>query len=157
MSYCYAHRIKVAETELIRQLRRELYVEPYHQIQWSKARDAVAKVDCYAPHHKLLDVANCMMLAGGGAYGWRNGWVDDSPHRVHIVCMDVFERVHSKRLRKWSLREVVAHIRADDRNTKSISIGPVRWARSSGTNSLPSPSPPPLTPIADLQSHQHDC
>lgn len=39
--------------------------------------------------------------------------------------MGIFERFHSTALRRWSLKEVVNHIRADDRNTKCISIGPV--------------------------------
>lgn len=58
MSYCYAHRLRAEETELILQLRSELYTESYATIDWSKARNAVAKVDAYAPHHWLLDVAN---------------------------------------------------------------------------------------------------
>lgn len=58
MSYCYAHRLKAEETELIRQLRTELYTDKYENLDWVAARNQVAKVDCYAPHHVLLDIAN---------------------------------------------------------------------------------------------------
>jgi lanosterol synthase len=72
---------------------------PYEDVRWIAARDDVADVDCYASHHPLLNVAN--------------------------MAMGVFERFHSSWLRQWALKEVVDHIRADDRNTKCISIGPI--------------------------------
>jgi lanosterol synthase len=62
MSYCYAHRLQVAESELTRQLRDELYTTPYDSVDWKAARDAVTPVDSYAPHHPLLDVANCKIF-----------------------------------------------------------------------------------------------
>ena len=58
MSYCYAKRIRAPEDDLIRALRKELYIQPYEEIDWKQARTTIAPVDIYAPHHKLLDVAN---------------------------------------------------------------------------------------------------
>jgi squalene cyclase len=44
MSYLYGKRFVGRITELILSLRQELYNEPYHQINWNKARNTIAKV-----------------------------------------------------------------------------------------------------------------
>ncbi|XP_062158466.1 lupeol synthase-like isoform X5 [Alnus glutinosa] len=46
MSYLYGKRFVGRITELILSLRQELYNEPYHQINWNKARNTIAKVLC---------------------------------------------------------------------------------------------------------------
>ena len=99
MSYCYGRRLVAQETELIYQLRRELYCQPYEEIDWVGARDAVADVDVYAPHHKLLDLSN---------------WVQNT-----------FESFHSTSLRERAFDEVWRQIKYDDDNTDFISIGPI--------------------------------
>jgi hypothetical protein len=40
--------------------------------------------------------------------------------------MNGYERFHPKTLREMALTKVIEHIRADDNNTRGISIGPVR-------------------------------
>ena len=45
MSYLYGVRYRAAETPLLRQLREEIYDEPYPRIDWRAARDQVAEGD----------------------------------------------------------------------------------------------------------------
>lgn len=44
MSYLYGKRFVGRITGLVRSLRQELYIQPYHQINWNKARNTCAKV-----------------------------------------------------------------------------------------------------------------
>ena len=44
MSYLYGKRFVGPITGLIQLIRQELYNEPYHQINWNKARSTIAKV-----------------------------------------------------------------------------------------------------------------
>lgn len=99
MSYCYGIRFKCQESRLIQELRHELYVEPYSEIDWVKARDLVAQVDCYAPHHKFLDVAN--------------------------MFMNTYDKFYNGSMREKALQEVLVQVRYDDLNTNYISIGPI--------------------------------
>uniref|UniRef100_A0A8D2PQ27 Terpene cyclase/mutase family member n=1 Tax=Zosterops lateralis melanops TaxID=1220523 RepID=A0A8D2PQ27_ZOSLA len=100
MSYCYAKRLSAEEDELIRSLRQELYVQDYGSIDWPAQRNNVAACDVYTPHSWLL----------GAAY----------------TIMNVYEAHHSTHLRQRAITELYDHIKADDRFTKCISIGPVR-------------------------------
>ncbi|XP_070566081.1 lanosterol synthase-like [Ptychodera flava] len=117
MSYCYAARITATEDDLIRSLRKELYVEDYDSINWPAQRNNVREPDLYTPHSWLLNLA----------YG----------------VLNVYEAWHSKRLRQKAIQECFEHIQADDRFTKCISIGPiskvinmlVRW-HVDGPNSI---------------------
>uniref|UniRef100_A0A8C3NPE2 Terpene cyclase/mutase family member n=1 Tax=Cyanoderma ruficeps TaxID=181631 RepID=A0A8C3NPE2_9PASS len=99
MSYCYAKRLSAEEDELIRSLRQELYVQDYGSIDWPAQRNNVAACDVYTPHSWLL----------GAAY----------------AIMNVYEAHHSSHLRQRAITELYDHIKADDRFTKCISIGPI--------------------------------
>uniref|UniRef100_A0A8C3UX70 Terpene cyclase/mutase family member n=1 Tax=Catharus ustulatus TaxID=91951 RepID=A0A8C3UX70_CATUS len=99
MSYCYAKRLSAEEDELIRSLRQELYVQDYASIDWPAQRNNVATCDVYTPHSWLL----------GAAY----------------AIMNVYEAHHSTHLRQRAVTELYDHIKADDRFTKCISIGPI--------------------------------
>uniref|UniRef100_A0A8D2PJJ2 Terpene cyclase/mutase family member n=1 Tax=Zosterops lateralis melanops TaxID=1220523 RepID=A0A8D2PJJ2_ZOSLA len=99
MSYCYAKRLSAEEDELIRSLRQELYVQDYGSIDWPAQRNNVAACDVYTPHSWLL----------GAAY----------------TIMNVYEAHHSTHLRQRAITELYDHIKADDRFTKCISIGPI--------------------------------
>ena len=55
--------------------------------------------------------------------------------------MNVYEAHHSTGLRAKAVKELYEHIQADDRFTKSISIGPVRQRDSTG------PPLPAVTPM----------
>ncbi|XP_009889697.1 PREDICTED: LOW QUALITY PROTEIN: lanosterol synthase [Charadrius vociferus] len=99
MSYCYARRLSAEEDELVRSLRQELYVEDYASIDWPAQRNNVAACDVYTPHSWLLGVA--------------------------YTIMNVYEAHHSTHLRQRAITELYDHIKADDRFTKCISIGPI--------------------------------
>uniref|UniRef100_A0A8C9TXW1 Terpene cyclase/mutase family member n=1 Tax=Scleropages formosus TaxID=113540 RepID=A0A8C9TXW1_SCLFO len=99
MSYCYAVRLSAPEDELVLSLRQELYVQDYSTIDWPAQRNNVAPCDMYTPHSMLLTVA--------------------------YMVMNVYEAHHSTALRGRAVKELYDHIKADDRFTKCISIGPI--------------------------------
>lgn len=99
MGYCYAHRICAEKTQLILELRQELYVQPYDTIDWPAQRNNIAAGDIYTPHTKLLDVT--------------------------LWLGNVYEKFHSSYFRSWASSECLEHIRADDSFANGISIGPI--------------------------------
>lgn len=105
MSYLYGMRaqprfVNSAKHKLINELKGLLYTEPYDSIDWDKARNLCAKEDLYYPHPPMQDAV----------------W----------YALDRLEPVlyHSP-LRRWSLHEVLKHVRYEDENTRYIDIGPV--------------------------------
>ena len=64
MAYCYGVRLTGEVDNLVKQLREELYVEPYDSIDWPSQRNNVAPVDVYTPHSWLLN----MTLSRGTTY-----------------------------------------------------------------------------------------
>ncbi|KAF3547825.1 hypothetical protein DY000_02005558 [Brassica cretica] len=56
MSYLYGKRFVGPITPLIMQLREELYLQPYEEINWNKARRLYAKEDMYYPHPLIQDL-----------------------------------------------------------------------------------------------------
>ncbi|TRZ03754.1 hypothetical protein DNTS_009746 [Danionella cerebrum] len=99
MSYCYAVRLSAVEDPLVLSLRQELYIQDYSAIDWPAQRNNVAACDLYTPHSNLLTVA----------YG----------------ILNAYEAHHSTLLRERAVKELYDHIKADDRFTKCISIGPI--------------------------------
>uniref|UniRef100_A0AAY4BJ47 Terpene cyclase/mutase family member n=2 Tax=Denticeps clupeoides TaxID=299321 RepID=A0AAY4BJ47_9TELE len=99
MSYCYAVRLSAKEDPVVLSLRQELYVQDYASIDWPAQRNNVAPCDLYTPHSTLLTVA--------------------------YLIMNVYEAHHSSTLRASAVEELYDHIKADDRFTKCISIGPI--------------------------------
>ncbi len=43
MSYAYGEKITMPENDLIREIRTEIYTEPYQQINWKEARNTIVK------------------------------------------------------------------------------------------------------------------
>ncbi len=99
MSYCYGAKLKAKETALTHELRKELYTEPYDKINWSSARNKVAKVDEYAPMKPLLK----------GLY----------------KLLNVYEKNANTSLRKKALDFCMSYIDAEDDQTNYVNIGPV--------------------------------
>uniref|UniRef100_A0A8C5QGC3 Terpene cyclase/mutase family member n=1 Tax=Leptobrachium leishanense TaxID=445787 RepID=A0A8C5QGC3_9ANUR len=99
MSYCYATRLSACEDDLIRSLRQELYLEDYSHINWPAQRNNVASCDLYTPHSTMLNIA--------------------------YVILNIYESYHLTSLRRHAVNELYDHIKADDRFTKCISIGPI--------------------------------
>ncbi|XP_040996601.1 lupeol synthase-like isoform X3 [Juglans microcarpa x Juglans regia] len=65
MSYLYGKRFVGPITELIQSLRQELYNEPYHQINWNKTRNTVAKALRVAIDHVHYEDENTRYLCIG--------------------------------------------------------------------------------------------
>lgn len=105
MSYGYGHRLRGEITELVKEIRSEIYVEPYEQIRWKKHRFNVHETDSYVKPAGLLKVL----------YG----------------ALNVYEKIHSKALRRKALRFVWEYIQAEDDHTNYINIGPVNQALNS--------------------------
>ncbi|RKP10862.1 terpenoid cyclases/protein prenyltransferase alpha-alpha toroid [Thamnocephalis sphaerospora] len=102
MGYLYGKKYQCPETQLIRELRQELYVQPYEDIYWPAARNDVAEEDSYIEHHKLLDLT----------YAW----------------MNLYEKHHSKSLREKALKHVYNLILMEEENTGGVNLGPVNKA-----------------------------
>ncbi|CAG8720068.1 16567_t:CDS:10, partial [Racocetra persica] len=100
MGYCYGHRISAEVTPLIKQLRQELYVQPFETINWSKARNNIAEVDLYAPHTKILNFCNSIL--------------------------NIYEKLPNfLGIRNISLQESYELIKYEDENTDFLDIAPV--------------------------------
>ena len=105
MAYCYAHRIKAPENELILSLREEIYNEDFSSIDWPKQRDAVCEKDCYTTLSPVLK--------------WMNFFTNG------------YEKIHCSWLRKKATDYLLKYLDAEDRQTDYINIGPVNKAINS--------------------------
>ncbi|TPX64183.1 hypothetical protein SpCBS45565_g06082 [Spizellomyces sp. 'palustris'] len=92
MGFIYGQRLVCRETNLIRELREELYTQPYESIRWSKMCNNVAESDIYYPHTRLLDGLNG-------------------------ICW-LYEKLGPSRLRKWAIEECWLQLQMEDENTK---------------------------------------
>ncbi|KAK4564727.1 hypothetical protein RGQ29_006697 [Quercus rubra] len=104
MSYLYGRRYVGPIDGIILSLRRELYTQPYHQINWDQARNLCAKEDLYCPHSKVQDML------------W--GCLDK-------VAEPLLMQWPFSKLRQKALYTVMQHIHYEDENTRYICIGPV--------------------------------
>lgn len=105
MSYCFGNKVKGAETELVKELRKELYTTSYESINWKKARRQACEIDIFNPVSKWYTALSKII----------NG----------------YEKIHSKRLRKSALKYVEDYIDHEDLHTRYINIGPVNQAMNS--------------------------
>lgn len=99
MAWLYGTKARMPEDELIREIRADIYAEPYEAIDFAAKRDVVCAADNYYPPSRLLKIANAVMA-----------W---------------YEAHHSKRLRTKAIEETFDHILFEDRVTHYIDIGPV--------------------------------
>lgn len=76
MSYIYSKRWSCEETPLIRELRQEIYVQPYEEIKWSSHRNDISVMDNYHPKSALLNTANWFLYNVWGPY-LRPNWVKE--------------------------------------------------------------------------------
>jgi hypothetical protein len=77
MSYLYGKRFVGRITGLILSLRQELYYDPYHQINWNKARNTIAKVSCIL----ILDLCHTLI---------------SNPHKMYATKPILLEHNSSK-------------------------------------------------------------
>jgi lanosterol synthase len=105
MAYCYGHKLVARETTLTAELRGELYTEEYKTIDWIAARNRCAETDLYYPQSATLRNLNGLL--------------------------NIYERIHSKRMRAKALDFIIDYINAEDQQTNYINIGPVNQAINS--------------------------
>lgn len=105
MSYCFGKKVKAKLTPLIEELRTELYLVPYTDINWKKARREACEVDIFNPVTK--------------------------GYKFIIRMINGYEKIHSRRWRKKSLRYVEEYIDHEDIHTRYINLGPVNQAINS--------------------------
>ncbi|XP_062154203.1 beta-amyrin synthase-like isoform X2 [Alnus glutinosa] len=104
ISYLYGKRFVGPITPLILELREELYVEPYHTINWRTARHLCAKEDMYCPHHWIQDLV------------WDG---------VYMLTEPLLTRWPFNKLRNKALQLVMKHIHYEDESSRYIVIGGV--------------------------------
>ncbi|KAH6817300.1 cycloartenol synthase 1 [Perilla frutescens var. frutescens] len=102
MSYLYGKRFVGPITGLIRTLRQEIYTEPYHEINWNKARNTCAKEDLYYPHPFMQD-----MLWGF----------------LHHFAEPLLKRWPFSKLRDKAIGIAMEHVHYEDKNSRYLCIG----------------------------------
>ncbi|XP_062160896.1 beta-amyrin synthase 2-like isoform X2 [Alnus glutinosa] len=101
MSYLYGKRFVGPITPLILQLREELYIQPYDNINWWRARHLCAKEDRYYSH------------------SWMKDLVWDS---LYILIEPVFTCWPFNKLRNKALQVAMQHIHYEDENCRYLAI-----------------------------------
>ncbi|CBI30891.3 beta-amyrin synthase [Vitis vinifera] len=122
MSYLYGTRFQAPITDLVVQLREEMHTEPYHEINWAKARLLCAKEDYYYPHSLVQDVL------WGGLYHF------GEPILKHWPVSKIRER---------AVKKAIDIIHWEDENSRYITPGCVEkafhmmavWAENPDSNS----------------------
>ncbi|EDP50566.1 hypothetical protein KXW98_008104 [Aspergillus fumigatus] len=61
MSWIWSKRWTAAETDVVRALRRELFVQPWESIEWAAHRNDIAPTDNYHPKSWLLNSVNWIL------------------------------------------------------------------------------------------------
>ncbi|CAI9779853.1 unnamed protein product [Fraxinus pennsylvanica] len=102
MSYLYGKRFVGPISGLVLSLRQEIYTEPYHEINWNRARNTCAKEDLYYPHPLAQD-----MLWGF----------------LHHFAEPVLTRWPFSKLREKALKVAMEHVHYEDMNSRYLCIG----------------------------------
>ncbi|KAH9716426.1 Camelliol C synthase [Citrus sinensis] len=102
MSYFYGKRFVGPITPLVLQLREEIYIQPYDEINWSKLRHLCAKEDLFFPH---TTVQNLLWDA------------------LHNLVEPVLNRWPLNKLREKSLEAAMTHIHYEDEASRYMTIG----------------------------------
>jgi len=97
MGYIYCDRFKAERTRVTDELKGELYVGNYDEIDWIAQRNNCAEVDLYAPHTMIHDVA--------------------------FSLLSIYEKMPV--FRSAAQKIALEHIQAEDRNTDFADLGPV--------------------------------
>ncbi|KAJ9693206.1 hypothetical protein PVL29_012093 [Vitis rotundifolia] len=104
MSFIYGKKFVGPITPTIISLRKELYIVPYQEVDWNKARNQCAKEDLYYPHPLVQDIL----------------WAS-----LHKVLEPILGHWPGNKLREKALCTVMQHVHYEDENTRYICIGPV--------------------------------
>ncbi|KAL1205676.1 Beta-amyrin synthase [Cardamine amara subsp. amara] len=103
MSYLYGKRFVGPITPLVLQLRKELYLQPYEEINWKKVRHLCAKEDTYYPRPMVQELI------------WDSLYIFVEPFLAHWPF--------NKLLRQKALQVAMKHIHYEDENSRYITIG----------------------------------
>ncbi|GMI91956.1 beta-amyrin synthase [Hibiscus trionum] len=103
MSYLYGKRFVGPITPLIEQLREELYLQPYNEINWKKIRHLCAPEDIYYPHPLIQDLM------------WDSLYICTEP----LLTRWPFNKL----IREKALKVTMEHIHYEDENSRYITIG----------------------------------
>ncbi|PWA84797.1 lupeol synthase [Artemisia annua] len=104
MSYLYGKRFVGRITRLVQALRQEIYTDPYHRINWNRARNTCAKEDLYYPHPLVQDMV-CGVL--------------------HNVAEPILTRWPFSMLREKALKVAMEHVHYEDQCSTYLCIGSV--------------------------------
>src|SRR5680860_573485 len=99
MSYLYGIRAQASLSPLLCELRREIFCEPYEDIDWPATQTRCAPSDVYTPLSRTYRVLNQLL----------NG----------------YEVVANKTLRSRANAFVLDQVRQEDENTNYVCIGPI--------------------------------
>ncbi|XP_042490754.1 beta-amyrin synthase-like [Macadamia integrifolia] len=102
LSYLYGKRFVGTITALILQLREELYLQSYHEINWNKARHMCAMEDIYYPHPLIQDLI------------WDSLYFLMEPL---VTCWPL------SKLREKAMQVTMKHIHYEDENSRYLTIG----------------------------------
>ncbi|CBI30899.3 unnamed protein product, partial [Vitis vinifera] len=122
MSYLYGTRFQAPITDLVLQLREEMHTEPYHEIDWAKARILCAKEDYYYPHSLIQDVF------WGALYHFGE---------------PILKRWPASKIRETAVKKAIEIIHWEDENSRYMTPGCVHkafhmmavWAENPDSNS----------------------
>nr|WQY91010.1 OSC1 [Euphorbia humifusa] len=103
MSYLYGKRFVGPITPLILELRQELHMQPYHQINWTATRHLCSPEDVYYPHPLIQDLM------------WDSLYIFTEP----LLTRWPFNQI----IRKKALEATMKHIHYEDENSRYITIG----------------------------------
>ncbi|XP_058113469.1 cycloartenol synthase-like isoform X1 [Magnolia sinica] len=102
MSYLYGKKFVGPITKTVASLREELYTQPYHEIDWCRARNLCAKEDLFYPHPLIQDILmGCLYKVG-------ESLIKHWPFSM---------------LREKALRTAMEQIHYEDENTRYLCIG----------------------------------
>ncbi|KAJ7523585.1 hypothetical protein O6H91_18G055400 [Diphasiastrum complanatum] len=104
MSYIYGRRYSSPLTKLTSEIRNEIFVVPYKEVNWDSARNDCAREDLYYPHPFLQDMFSATL---------------------HKCVEPILMCWPSSLLRQRALAMAIEHIHYEDENTRYICIGPV--------------------------------
>ncbi|CAD6500406.1 BgTH12-07583 [Blumeria graminis f. sp. triticale] len=103
MSFIWSKKWTCKETPLIRELRQELFTEPYESINWAANRNTIAPTDNYYPKKWLLRTANWLLT------------------RIYIPCFRIDSLAKKSEEYAWKL------IQMENKNTDFSNLAPVSF------------------------------
>jgi lanosterol synthase len=102
MAYLYGVKAQIKENDFIKELRKEIFVEKFETIKWSKYRSYVNELDNYNP----------------SSFIWK----------ILVFLIKIYEYIYISWIRKFSLSYCWDYIKFEDESTNFICVGPVNKA-----------------------------